>query len=123
MMTDDIFIFDTYALIEIMNENKNYENYISSETIINDFIFAEFCYKLLRENIKMADDYIQEVAPAIIHADSSIVKEAMVFRVKYKKRKLSMTDCISYIMAKNLGIRFLTGDKEFEKFDNVEFVK
>ncbi len=122
-MTEDIFIFDTYALIEIMNKNRNYENYISSEVIINNFIFAEFCYKLFREDVKGAENYIQEVVPAIIHADSSVVKEAMIFRVKYKKRKMSMTDCISYMMAKNMGIKFLTGDKEFENFDNVEFVK
>ncbi len=34
-----------------------------------------------------------------------------------------MTDCIGYIFAKQLGIKFLTGDKEFENLDNVEFVK
>ena len=34
-----------------------------------------------------------------------------------------MTDCIGYILAKNIGIKFLTGDKEFENLDNVEFVK
>ena len=34
-----------------------------------------------------------------------------------------MTDCIGYIMAKKLNIKFLTGDKEFENFLNVEFVK
>ena len=34
-----------------------------------------------------------------------------------------MTDCIGYIIAKRLGMKFLTGDKEFEGFENVEFVK
>ena len=39
------------------------------------------------------------------------------------KRKLSMTDCIGYMMAKQWGIKFLTGDKEFEDMENVEYVK
>ena len=47
----------------------------------------------------------------------------MEFRYKNKKKKLSMTDCISYFQAKELGIKFLTGDKEFQNLENVEFVK
>lgn len=47
----------------------------------------------------------------------------MEFRLKWKDRKVSMTDCISYFQASELGIKFLTGDKEFEDFENVEFVK
>ena len=47
----------------------------------------------------------------------------MEFRVEHKKQNLSMTDCISYIMSKNLGIKFLTGDKQFQNLENVEFVK
>ncbi len=47
----------------------------------------------------------------------------MQFRLKWKDRKVSIPDCIGYVMAKNLDIKFLTGDKEFEGLDNVEFVK
>jgi len=47
----------------------------------------------------------------------------MQFRIKNRHKNLSMTDCISYIMAKRLGIKFLTGGKEFKNLENVEFVK
>ena len=47
----------------------------------------------------------------------------MKFRYNNKKKEMSMTDCISYFMAKELGIKFLTGDKEFENLENVEFAK
>ena len=117
------FLYDTYALIEMMKRNPNYEEYLNEEIIINNFIFSEFCYKLFRENIKNAEEYINEVEYAIMDVESRVIEEAMRFRVVHKKKKLSMTDCISYIMAQNLGIKFLTGDKEFEKFDGVEFVK
>ena len=39
------------------------------------------------------------------------------------KRKPSYIDCIGYMVAKRLNIKFLTGDKDFEDLDNVKFVK
>lgn len=122
-MSDSVFLFDTYAIMEIIDGGKNYESYLDSRIIINDFIFAELCYKLLRENKNGANYYLSRYKDFIVHVDSEVIQEAMNFRVKHKKKKLSMTDCIGYIMAKKLGIKFLTGDKEFEKWDNVEFVK
>jgi len=47
----------------------------------------------------------------------------MTFRALNKKRNLSYVDCIGYIIAKQRNIKFLTGDKEFEYMENVEFVK
>ena len=122
-MADDIFLFDTYALIEILNANPEYEKYAKAGIAINEFIFAEFCYKLYRENIPEAYEYIEELKDAIINAGPEIINEAMMFRCKNRKKNLSMTDCISYIMAKELKIKLLTGDKEFENLENVEFVK
>lgn len=55
--------------------------------------------------------------------DQNVIEGASRFKLQYKKRNLSMTDCIGYILAKKLGIKFLTGDKEFEDMENVEFVK
>lgn len=120
----ETYFFDTYALMEIIQSNPIYLTYVeNSNMIINDFIFAEFCYNLFRENTKNAKDYIKEIIPAIVHAESEIIEGAMKFRVEHKKQNLSMTDCIGYIMSKQLGIKFLTGDKEFQNLENVEFVK
>ena len=116
------FVYDTYALIELLNKNPNYEKYIDQDIIINDFIFAEFCYQLIKDG-KETNEYLDEIEPAIVKIAPKTIKEALNFRYKNKKKKLSMTDCISYFQAKELGIKFLTGDKEFENFDNVEFVK
>ena len=117
------FVYDTYALIEILNKNPNYEKYIDQDIIINDFIFAEFCYQLIKDGERKLKEYLEEIEPAIIQLKTKIIKEALDFRYRNKKKKLSMTDCISYFQAKEFGIKFLTGDKEFENFDDVEFVK
>jgi len=123
MTTEETFLFDTYALIEILESNKNYEIYKKKRMIINDFILAEFSYRLLRENVPGAIDYINLSSQHILHASPETIRKAMAFRYENKKKKLSMTDCISYFQAKELGIKFLTGDKEFEKLEGVEFVK
>lgn len=122
-MTTETYIFDTYALFEIIEGNPLYEPYLDATLYINDFIFAELCYKLLREEKEHANYYIKKYAPHKKQLSAQTIKEAMAFRAKHKKQKLSMTDCISYFMAQDMGIKFLTGDKEFENMKNVEFVK
>ncbi len=117
------FVYDTYALVELLNKNPNYRKYLDSDMIINDFIFSEFCYQLIKANVKNMDEYLNEIEPAITKLSAEVIKQAMKFRYSNKKRKMSMTDCISYFQAKELGIKFLTGDKEFQEQDNVEFVK
>jgi len=120
---NEIFVFDTYAIIEIIRGNKKYEDYINKRIIINDFIFAELCYILIREEYPKVQEHLNRYAKFIVHVDSKTIEKAMGFRFKNKKDRLSMTDCISYFMAKKLGIKFLTGDKEFEEKEDVEFVR
>lgn len=122
IMSDDTFVFDSYALMEIINGNENYNYYINKKIIINDFIFAELCYVLTREGYPNAERYFDRYSKFIIHASPDAIKKAMKFRFLNKKKRMSITDCISYFMAKELGIKFLTGDKEFEDLGNVEFV-
>ncbi len=120
---DEKFLYDTYALMELLGKNPDYGKYLDKDIIINDFIFAEFCYNLIKANEKKMHEYLSEIEPAIVRASVKIIKLAMEFKHKNKSKKLSMTDCISYIQAKELEIKFLTGDKQFENMENVEFVK
>ena len=122
-MINDAFVFDTYAILEIIGGNENYRNYLNSRIVINNFIFAELCYKLYREKAPKVEEYIKEYSKFIQPLTSDTIKEAMLFRTNNKSKNLSMTDCISYVMSLKLNIKFLTGDKEFENLNNVEFVK
>lgn len=118
-----IFVFDTYALIEISKKNKSYEPYLSCDIIVNDFIFAEFCYDLMKTENKIDSERIEKLKKSIKSIEPEWIEEAMKFKYTHKKQNVSATDCISYIMAQKLGILFLTGDKEFKGLSNVEFVK
>ena len=117
------FVFDTYALIEIIKGNKNYLPYFNTRIIINNFIFAELCYILVRDGYPNVDKYLDRYEKFIVSLSPKLIKEAMKFRYKNKNKNLSIPDCVSYFMAKNLGINFLTGDRQFESLENVEFVK
>lgn len=117
------YIFDNYALIEIIEGNQNYEAYLDSEVIINNFIFSELCYVLFRDKYHNAKNYIDKYSKHIVSVKPEWIEEAMKFRLLWKDRNVSITDCVSFIMAKKLGIKFLTGDKEFKEVDGVEFVK
>jgi len=120
---NETFLFDTYAILEIIEGNANYKDYVDKEIIINDFIFSELCFILIRNKYPNPERYLEKYSKQIVHAKPDVIKEAMNFRYNNKQRNLSSTDCISYFMAKDLGIKFLTGDKEFSNFENVEFIK
>ena len=119
-----MFLFDTYAIIEVIKGNENYKSYTNSQIIINKFILTELAYWLISNyGIETARKYLDKYNKFVKDFEIGIIEKAMEFRYKNKKKKLSMTDCISYFQAKELGIKFLTGDKEFQNLENVEFVK
>lgn len=119
----ETFVFDTYAIMEIIDKNSNYEKYLDSDIIINDFIFAELAYNLYKDKHPQAKEVLDKYAQHMSHVEPETIKKAMEFRLKWKDRKVSITDCIGYFMARDLNIGFLTGDKEFEGVEGVEFVK
>ena len=119
-----MLLFDTYALIEIIKGNQNYKKYVESDFIINKFILTELVYWIVKTyGPETAGNYYDKYEKSVKEIHKNVIIKAMEFRYKNKHKGLSMVDCLSYIQAKELGIKFLTGDKEFEKFEDVEFVK
>ena len=117
------YFFDTYAIMEIIDGNENYNYYLNSDIVINNFTYGELCYNLLKDKVINFESIVKGYSKHIMSVNPEWIEEAMKFRFGWKDRKVSVPDCIGYIMAKNLGIKFLTGDKEFKDLDNVEFVK
>lgn len=88
------------------------------------FLACEVYHGLLRDvGEKEAENFLEQYYPLIIDFNEEDIKKAAQLRIEHKKRNLSMADCIGFALAKRLGIKFLTGDKEFKDFDNVKFVK
>ncbi len=122
-MGEDYF-FDTYAIIELIKGNPNYEFVEDNIIITGAMNIAETYYALLLENKEdFVDSIIKKLNIEIIDISQEITIKAAKFRYKNKKSFLSYIDCVGYILAKENNLIFLTGDKEFERMENVEFVR
>ena len=76
---------------------------------------AEIYYSLLKEtDEKTAETVIKQFNFDFLEISQEVIKEAMIFRYQHKKAKLSMTDCIGYILAKRHSLLFLTEDVQFK---------
>ena len=118
------YFFDSYAIIEIIKGNLNYSKYSQEEVVITLFNLAEIYWSALNDlKQEVADEIYSHYRRSVSDVDDNILKQAIKFRKQNKNKNLSYTDCIGYIFALESGLIFLTGDKEFEKLSNVEFVK
>ena len=119
------FFFDSYALIEIYEKNINYEKYAKANAITSYFQIYEVYYSLIKngytnEEIK---DFFQFLQNFCINLEFNWIPKAVEFRALHKNKDLSYADCLGYIIARQLNIKFLTGDNQFKNLPNVEFVK
>ena len=122
------FFGDTYALIELLKGNPNYEGYSRVGLVTTEFNILELTYALFRDfgrnEAANVIDFIRfkiEVVPA----EDSDYLNASEFRLSTNGtgKKLSLVDALGYSYSRKLGIKFLTGDKEFSGMENVEYVK
>ena len=119
------FFYDSYAIIEFLNNNEKFTPYFVEHTgIITLLNLLEVYYSVLNEEgEEKANVVLQTLFPLIVQPNQNTIKNAMKFRQLHKKRNLSYADCLGYQVAKEKEIKFLTGDKEFKNLDNVEFVQ
>lgn len=123
------YFFDTYALQEIEEGSENYRTFSAEVGIVttklNLMELYHNYYKL--KGLKYAEMAFGHFKDFCIGLSDETLKEAAIMRAQQKaksnKSNLSYVDCIGYILAKKLKVKFLTGDREFEGMKNVEFVK
>ena len=120
-MTDQKIFFGTYAFFGIINGVPSYSGFQGASAVTTIFNLAEMNYAMKREGKKEAEEYTRKFWAFLTDVTSDDISNAANLRLE--KKALSMPDAIGYIVAKRLGLRFLTGDKEFEKMGNVEYVK
>lgn len=116
--------FDTYALFEIVHKNENYAPYLSIGIITTKMNLMELHYRLLLLYGKeIAEKAFNRFLPFAVEISDEVIKEANGFKLLYKQREFSYIDCLGYLLARSMNVKFLTGDKQFEQLDGVEFVK
>ncbi|MBI4209882.1 MAG: PIN domain-containing protein [Candidatus Diapherotrites archaeon] len=120
-MDEETIFFDTYAFFEILEANPEYKRFESAKAVTTIFNLAELNFALKRDKKRAADETTLKYAELLTEVTAEDVINAMTLRME--KRALSIPDAIGYTVAKRLGIKFLTGDKEFKGMESVEFVK
>ena len=122
------FFGDTYALIELLKGNPNYEGYSGAGLVTTEFNILELTYALFRDfgrddaaNVIKAT----RVKVEVLLTDDSDYLNASEFRLSANRtgKKFSLVDALGYSYSRKLGIKFLTGDREFNGLENVEYVK
>lgn len=118
----EAYFFDTYAILEIIAGNPNYRKYTNAEILLTRLNLFELFYSILKEKgAEEAKVYLDKYKDFAVDFDTEIIESAGL--LKKSNPKLSMTDSIGCTIAAKEGVKFLTGDKEFENIPSVEFVR
>lgn len=118
------YFFDSYALIELAKGNPAYARFREQQVVMTVFNLIEFTNSVFLDfGEEKSKETYQRYAECAQDLDWDIAKEAIKLKQKHKQRNLSYADCIGYSFALRKGLRFLTGDKEFQDFPQVEFVR
>ncbi len=118
------FFFDSYALVELYEGNQNYAKFEDIKAVTSYFNIYE-TYYILRKKYPERDleEYLKQLKRISINLKFSWITKAVEFRLEHRKNEFSYADCLGYVMAKDLNIKFLTGDNQFKTMPNVEFLK
>ena len=113
---------DTYALMEISQQNPEFEVYLDSDFVITEITLAEFYGVILKDyDGKTAEYWFRKLEGYAVAVGKEILKEAVKFRYENKKKNISFFDAVGYMFSLLNGYLFVTGDKEFKGLKNVEF--
>ncbi len=117
------FYWDTYAIVELIKGNSKFMKYFSKDTITSELNLMELYYHMLRLfDQDQANKQLNEWAYFAENIPQHVMKLAMQYRFRNKVQRLSYIDCMGYMFAVSNGMKFLTGDKQFEGLPHVEFV-
>ncbi len=115
------YFFDTYALIELIRKSPAYERFLDEPILTSELNLAELHHVLLRQfGKKTARYWTKRLQERAMPVRLSTMLAAMEFRAEHKS--LSFFDATGYLLAKELGLRFLTGDKGFLGLPDAEIV-
>jgi predicted nucleic acid-binding protein len=119
---------DTYALIELLKGNPNYESYSDVELVSTEFNILELAYALFRDfgpdEVAKVMKSVRSKIDVMLTNDTDYINAAR-FRLSENRtgKKLSLVDALGYSYSRKLEIKFLTGDREFSGMEDVEYAK
>ena len=121
------FFADSYAVIELLKGNENYRPYNDGYLITTEFNICEVAFAVCRDypdKTQKVMALVRKIVTLEPTSDEDYCWGAAMRRTTTTAgKKLSTIDCVGYSVAHRLEIPFLTGDREFEDIEGVEFVQ
>ena len=119
-----MYCLDAYALWEINFGNEKFSKFLRYDFIVSDWTLIEFYRGMLREyGQETADYWLKKLKPHAKPVGIDMLIKAVLFQHENRKRKMSLFDCVGYIFSLEHDFKFVTGDKEFEHREGIEFIK
>lgn len=122
---NESYFFDSYALFCIVKGQESYKGYTSNIKVLTTMMnIYEVYYHLIKENLfHEAELFFNRFEQFCVPIGPNAIKDASRFRLANTKADVSFIDALGYVIAQQHRIKFLTGDKAFQKMPNVMFVK
>jgi len=121
------FFADSYAIIEILKGNEQYHPYTAAQLVTTEFNICEVAFAVCRDypdRTRTVMDHVRKIVTLIPTTDEDYCSGAIMrITTTRKGMKLSTIDCVGYAVSRRLDLPFLTGDREFEKIECVEFIR
>lgn len=115
---------DTHSLLEIASGNPKFAEHITSDFVVTDISLAEFFAVLLKEgDEQLVQHWHDKLEKHSVQVDKRVLINAQKFRHLHGKQQISFADAVSYVYSLLNNHPFVTTEKEFEGFSNVEIIK
>ena len=110
-----------------LSDNPNYRAYFEeNDGVLTKLNLIEISYRTIElHGEEAAAQVVKLFAKYTIDFGITDIVGSMKLRLNLKKngRNISYADALGYYLALKSKLKFLTGDKEFEGLDGVEFIK
>ena len=120
------FFYDSYAVLAYLSDNPKYRSFFEeSDGILTKLNLMEIYYRTLEvHGVQAASQVLKVFTRYLVDFGLADIEGSMKLRLKLKKNgnNVSYADALGYYLALKNNVKFLTGDKCFEKLDGVEFV-
>jgi len=119
------YFYDSYAVLAYLSDSPGYAAYFEKNTgVLTRLNLMEIHYAILREHgARAAHEVLEAYSTREVEFSLQDIEAAMKLRYELRDLELSYADALGYQIAKKEGMKFLTGDRAFEKLPGVEFVR
>ncbi|HLD76229.1 MAG TPA: PIN domain-containing protein [Candidatus Norongarragalinales archaeon] len=107
----------------MIRADPHYAEFMEEPVITSATNLAEVLYYALRTGQEKAyETAMQRLNPDLLDTNRRDWENAARIKFEYREKKLSLVDGLGYVLAEKNRLQFLTGDRQFEKMQNVKWV-